>query len=172
MRPSQVFIHCPRCGNKRGEPESVSAPFACKACGFTFYFNAAIAAAVFIEGPDQTVLLIKRAKDPAKGKLAPPGGFIDIGETAEQGILREVREEVGLELADLTYLCSQPNHYSYKELVYPVLDLFFTAKAISPETAQALDDVDGFHWVHESEVVAEDLAFLSMQAAWRVRQGG
>lgn len=169
-RPSQVFLHCPRCGLHRGEPESVTGPFACKGCAFTFYFNPAVAAAVFIEGADRSVLLIKRAKDPAKGKLAPPGGFVDIGETAETGIVREVREEVGLELADLRFLCSEPNHYFYKEVQYPVLDLFFTAKAIAPETAQALDDVDGFVWVPEKEIVAEDLAFPSMQAAWRLRR--
>jgi len=168
MRPSQIFEHCPRCGYHRGTPDSATAPFSCPSCGFTFYFNAAIAAAVFIEGPGDTVLLIKRAKDPARGKLAPPGGFIDIGETAEHGIVREVREEVGLELADLTYLCSQPNHYPYKELIYPVLDLFFTARAINPETARALDEVDGLPWYPIREINGEDLAFDSMRAAWKV----
>ncbi len=84
------------------------------------------------------MLLIRRAKEPAKGKLAPPGGFIDVGETAEQGVRREVREEVGIELDHIHFLCSQPNQYFYKEVTYPVLDFFFTARALNADGAAAL----------------------------------
>ncbi|MBD3389792.1 NUDIX domain-containing protein [Candidatus Micrarchaeota archaeon] len=44
------------------------------------------------------ILLIKRGREPDKGKWALPGGFVDRGETAEEACVREVEEETGLEV--------------------------------------------------------------------------
>src|SRR5712671_6399009 len=135
MLPRQFFHHCPRCGAKQAAPPPNDV-FACTACGFTLYFSAANATAAFIQRDDGRTLFIRRAKEPAKGRLAPPGGFIDAGETAEDALRREIREEVGLELMDISFLCSQPNSYLYKDVTYPVLDFFFTARAIAAENAR------------------------------------
>jgi len=48
------------------------------------------------------VLLIRRGQSPGKGLLAVPGGFIDLRETAYQSAVRELREETGLGLLDIT----------------------------------------------------------------------
>ena len=100
------------------------------------------ATAAFLRRPDGKVLFIRRAKAPARGRLAIPGGFIDQGETAEDGLRREFMEEVGLRPGRLTFLCSHPNQYLYKGVTYPVLDFFFTASATGVETVEALDAVD------------------------------
>jgi 8-oxo-dGTP diphosphatase len=50
------------------------------------------------------VLLIKRKNEPFKGSYALPGGFVDIGETVEAACRREVQEEVGIELGDLSLI--------------------------------------------------------------------
>ncbi|MGO4879522.1 MAG: NUDIX hydrolase [Bryobacteraceae bacterium] len=42
------------------------------------------------------ILLIERGKQPLKGYWSLPGGALEIGETLEQGVIREVREETGL----------------------------------------------------------------------------
>jgi len=47
------------------------------------------------------VLLIRRKYDPFKGALALPGGFVDVGETVENGCRRELKEETGLEVGAL-----------------------------------------------------------------------
>lgn len=51
------------------------------------------------DGQQLKVLLIKRGIDPYKGHWAFPGGFLRMDETAEQGALRELKEETGLENA-------------------------------------------------------------------------
>lgn len=45
---------------------------------------------------DQQVLLVRRGKEPAYGKWSLPGGLVEVGESLEQAVRREVREEVGL----------------------------------------------------------------------------
>lgn len=54
--------------------------------------------------PQGRVLLIQRKNDPFQGAYALPGGFVDIGETVEDGCRREVREETGLDVDDLRLL--------------------------------------------------------------------
>ena len=55
------------------------------------------------------LLVCRRAKEPAKGTLDLPGGFIDMTETGEEGVAREVREETGMKVAKAEYLFSLPN---------------------------------------------------------------
>lgn len=170
MFPSDFFHHCPRCAAQNANPPG-GETFDCAACGFRLYFNPAAATACFIERPDGQVLMIRRAKEPAAGKLAPPGGFVDFGETAEDGLAREVREETGLELRDIRYLTSHPNRYPFREVTYRILDLFFVAQAVQPDAARPLDGVTEILWVDGATLRPEDMAFASMAAALRVYQG-
>ena len=50
------------------------------------------------DGRDLKILLIERGIEPFKGCWAFPGGFLQMDETAEQGALRELKEETGLDL--------------------------------------------------------------------------
>ncbi len=47
---------------------------------------------------DDKVLLIQRKQEPCKGQWAFPGGFMNIDETAEQAVVRELAEETTIEL--------------------------------------------------------------------------
>jgi len=167
--PREHFAHCPRCAAPLGSGAE-SNRMECRACGFLFFFNPTVAAVAFAAREDGRMLFIRRAKEPGKGLLAPPGGFIDMGETAEIAVEREVREEVNVRLSDVTFLCSQVNQYAYRGVLYPVLDLFFTARVTNPATAEALDDVSGFEWRNPLDVSADELAFPSMKAALAVLQ--
>jgi 8-oxo-dGTP diphosphatase len=47
---------------------------------------------------DGKVLLIRRGKEPLKGRWVIPGGTVELGETLEQAVVREVREETGIDV--------------------------------------------------------------------------
>ncbi len=164
MSPQQVFRFCPSCGAKRkdGAPRQ---PFHCEACGFYYYFNPCLAVAAILLGPDDRALFIRRAHEPAKGKLAVPGGFVDIGETAETAMRREIKEEVNLEVGPIEFLCSATNEYDFRGIVYPVLDIAFVCRALSLEPIAALDGVESFCWLNPEEVNSDDIAFPSIRAA-------
>jgi 8-oxo-dGTP diphosphatase len=59
-------------------------------------------ATAIITFPPHKILLIKRATVPFKGYWALPGGRVDQGETVEQTVVREVKEETGLDIAVLS----------------------------------------------------------------------
>jgi ADP-ribose pyrophosphatase YjhB (NUDIX family) len=169
MHPPEVFQYCPRCA--AAVAQVGANPFVCGGCGLTFFFNPCVAAAVFLSRPDGQVLFFRRAKDPAKGKLAIPGGFLDYDESAEAGVRRETREEVGLEVTHLRYLGSWVNHYPYKGLVYPVVDLIFAGVAANPDAATPLDAVASLEWRRLRDVDPDELAFPSLRGGWRVLTG-
>ena len=171
--PSAFFQHCPRCAAQRTS-EGDAVRFVCEACGFVYYYNVAVSSAVLISTADGHALFIRRARDPGRNKLALPGGFIDRGETAEHAGMREVREETGVKLEGVEFLASFPNLYTYRDVEYPVVDLFFTA-SVESRQASPLDDVTEIVWAKPGSLRDEDLAFPSHARALRhfaSRHGG
>lgn len=161
-----LFDFCARCGERRTVgPAPGANPYRCGTCGFTFYFNTASAVAVFIEDGEGRVLFIRRGREPARGKLAMAGGFTDPGETAEQATRREIREELGLELAEVTYVGTWPNVYHAGGFVVHVLDIFFRARLASTDMTLDADEVSGAEWLHPAQVDPADIAFPSMRNA-------
>jgi ADP-ribose pyrophosphatase YjhB (NUDIX family) len=169
MTPWELFAFCPRCGSKRSGPAG-AVPFRCNACGLVYFFNPASAVGAILFGPDDRALFLKRAHDPGQGKLGLPGGFVDLGETAEEALRREVREEVNLELSALEFLCSCPNVYPYAGVTYSVLDLYFVARVASVQGIAALDGVESYCWLRPEEVDLEALAFTSARQALQFYQ--
>ena len=55
----------------------------------------AVSAAIFRDG---SVLIVRRARPPAHGLYTLPGGGVELGETLEQAVIREVREETALDI--------------------------------------------------------------------------
>lgn len=165
MEPVQCQRFCPRCGHD-GLIRPRGAVVECPACHLVLYFNPAVAVAGLIRNHLGHVMFIRRAKEPSKGKLAFPGGFIDMNERAEDALTREVREEVNIPIRHAAFLCSQTNRYFYREITYPVVDLFFTATADLPGEIGSPVEVDSILWLDPKTVNPADLAFSSMRAAW------
>jgi len=87
------------------------------------YLNCAAAAIALIFSPANNLLVTRRKYDPAKGMLDFPGGFADPGETIEECLIREVKEELNLDMEKLTYICSYPNTYQFKKVISQILCL-------------------------------------------------
>jgi NAD+ diphosphatase len=164
MTPAALFLYCPRCAQPR-KTDGPRQPFHCEACGLHYYFNPCVAVAAILLDPEGRALFVRRAHEPAKGKLAVPGGFVDLGETAEDALRREIKEEVNLEVGPLEFLCTALNQYDYRGVTYPVLDLAFVTRAQSTDTIAALDGVESYCWLKPSDVDPSEIAFPSIHAA-------
>ena len=93
--------------------------------------------------------------EPAKGTLDLPGGFADVGETAEEAVAREVMEETGLAVKAARYLFSQTNVYRYSDLDIQTLDLFFACEVEDTTGLAAGDDAAECMWIAPEDIHTE-----------------
>ena len=133
----------------------------CEQCGFVYYANPSSATAAFIVR-DGSLLVARRGKEPAKGTLDLPGGFVDMNETAEEGLVREVMEETGLGVKKMQYLFSLPNIYIYSGMEIHTLDMFFRVEVAPEAEPHAGDDAAALQWVPLSDVRAEAFGLASV----------
>ena len=89
-------MFCPKCGCQT--LLSVSQKECRCDCGFHFFQNVAAAVMVAICWQDE-VLVAVRARNPGKGLLDLPGGFVDPGESLEVALRRELQEELRFDMA-------------------------------------------------------------------------
>ena len=138
--PFHQFVYCPKCGSDAFVEHNDKAKH-CNQCGFTYYFNPSAATVALIVNEKNELLVCRRAKEPAKGTLDLPGGFLDMDETGEEGVIREVKEETGMEVLQAEYLFSIPNRYLYSDFEVHTLDLFYRCRVKHFDGLQANDDV-------------------------------
>ena len=86
MHPLELFKYCPKCGSPHFEVNNEKSK-RCADCGFVYYFNSSAATVAFILNDKNELLVCRRGKEPAKGTLDLSGGFIDMHETGEEGVL-------------------------------------------------------------------------------------
>ena len=98
--PLSQFRYCPKCGSEHFKVHNEKSK-QCADCGFIYYFNPSSATVALILNEKNELLVCRRAKAPAKGTLDLPGGFIDMTETGEEGVAREVLEETSERFQDL-----------------------------------------------------------------------
>ena len=93
-------MHCIKCGNKtelavpNGDNKTRQV---CTVCGHIHYINPNIIVGILPVKEDK-ILLCKRAIEPGYGKWTLPSGFMEIGESLEQGAKREAKEEANLQV--------------------------------------------------------------------------
>ena len=88
---------CHFCGAKLSEKQlQGTIRLFCKNCNEPIYENPVPATCLVVVDNKERILLVKRSAEPKIGFWCLPGGFIELGETPEQGALRELKEETCL----------------------------------------------------------------------------
>lgn len=93
-------VYCLRCGAPMEErllPTENRLRLVCGACDFIFYQNPKVVVATIPEW-DGRVVLVRRGIEPRLGTWSYPGGFLELGESVEEGALRETKEETNLDI--------------------------------------------------------------------------
>ncbi len=160
--PLHLFRHCPLCGSSSFVEHDEKSKH-CLGCGFTYYFNPSAATVAVIVDAEGRLLCCRRAKEPAKGTLDLCGGFCDCHETAEEGVIREVREEAGLEVVRTEFLFSLPNIYLYSGFEVHTVDNFFRCHVADIRPARAADDAAELVWLRPDEIRPELFGLTSVR---------
>jgi ADP-ribose pyrophosphatase YjhB (NUDIX family) len=141
--------------------------------GHNLYVNAAPTVGIFFLTTDNQVLLSVRGIEPFKGSLDSFGGFVDNMETVEDAAVRELQEELGLNLDDyepLTFLSTETGLYPYDGEKRSILGTFFWSRLKPGVQAIAADDVASIEQVPLAEIDFNKLDNGDVKAAIRKLQ--
>jgi 8-oxo-dGTP diphosphatase len=99
------------------------------------------------------ILLVERGREPLKGYWSLPGGVLETGETLEQGIIREVREETGLEVRPLKVLeiFERIVHDAHGAPEYHYVLIDYICR-VTGGSLRAADDASRAAWVARNEL--------------------
>ncbi len=162
-KAENIFKYCPKCGVKGFLLSPEDNAFHCEACKFHYYLNAAAAVVALIVDENRNLLVVERGRKPAKGMLDLPGGFVDVGERAEDALQREIREELNLEIEQFSLLATFPNDYPYGDMIYFTLDLAFVCQVRDFSKIRAADDVVGYQFTPLHEIDLDLFGFESVK---------
>jgi len=131
----------------------------CTQCSFVFYLDPKLAAIAIIPWQGGLVLA-RRAIEPGYGMWVAPGGFVDVGERVEDAIVREVQEEVLLDIQVERLL----NVYSYEGRSTVIIAYVAAVLAGTPGPGDETLEVKVFR---PEELPWEKIAFASTKDALR-----
>jgi 8-oxo-dGTP diphosphatase len=159
------MMYCQRCGNST-EPREIDGRTrpVCVACGAVTWIDPKLAVAVVIER-DGRVLLGRRGEGVREpGKWSLPAGFVERGEIVEHAAIREIAEEIGLEIT------VGPVLGVWSESGEPVVLVVYPALTALGEP-EAADDVAEIGWFSPDDLpelaFPHDTEILSAWERWR-----
>jgi ADP-ribose pyrophosphatase YjhB (NUDIX family) len=98
VRWSDALNYCTQCGStvsRRWVAEDRCERFVCDSCRIVHYQNPRVLVVCVVVLGDK-LLMCRRAHEPERGKWIAPSGFLEIGETLQEGAARETFEETGV----------------------------------------------------------------------------
>lgn len=157
------FRNCPNCTSKLEEREiDGKKRKACTYCTYVYWNNPLPVAASIVPHKSGGIVLVKRGVEPRMGKWCLPAGFMEIGETPEQGARREAGEEAKIDI-EIERLI-----HTFAPAQLPQVLMFFVAKEIDQTPAPGSDALEAR--VFQLDELPEDMAFSSHVEAiklWR-----
>jgi NAD+ diphosphatase len=144
--------HCPRCGGDL-EPRQAGHVLHCTSCGRDQFPRSDPAVIMVVTdgdpgSPDERALLGRSPAWPP-GRYSTLAGFVEPGETMEDAVRREVEEETGVKVGEVSYFGSQP---------WPLpasLMVGFTARAIETTIDVDGSEIEDARWFTREEMRAE-----------------
>jgi len=168
--PDSAFYHpapraqtwCSQCGGKLTRmipPDDNRVRDVCTHCGAVHYQNPRnVVGVVPIWG--DSVLLCRRAIEPRQGKWTLPAGFMELGETPEEGALRETREEAGVEVTlESLYTVASVAHVDQ-------VHFFYLGRVLRPELDPGPETLEA-RFFDLSAIPWEELAFRTVTTTLR-----
>ncbi len=134
---------CGRCGGET-EPARGEMAMRCARCGMMHYPRVSPAVIVRVRRGDE--ILLARSPGFPKGLRSVLAGFVEPGESIEETIHREVREEVGIEVENLRYFGSQPWPFPNS------LMIGFTADYAGGELAPQPGEIEDAGWYRAGDL--------------------
>ncbi len=160
------YKFCPLCagGLVEGTGEFSEVPI-CQKCGFKFFQNSKPTAVALIKNDSDEILLVKRAHNPSKGKWSPVGGFLNPGEEPEDGLRREVREELNVEVKNVEFFTTITNPYLHNPSIKNAftLDLYYSCDLIGEPSLS--EEVSEIKWFAQDKIPWDEIAFESNRKA-------
>ena len=135
--------------------------------------------AIVLDG--DRVLLVKRAHEPLKGEWSVPGGAVDVGETLEEAIRREVREEtcLDIEVGPIVDVLDRIRYDPDGRVKFHYVLVDFVCRPVGG-TLQCASDAEEATWAERGDLgrygVADatisviDKAIARREAAWTTRE--
>lgn len=159
-----IHRYCGRCQAPLEHLENERA-LRCPACGVLEYPK--IAPVVIVGITDGDKLLLTRSSRPGYRRHALVAGFVEVGETLEDAVRREVMEEVGLEVTDIRYYNSQP--WAFSESV--LMGFFAKGDSAAPLSIDTSELAEA-EWFSRGDIPPEDSTFsLTWTMIEAFRQG-
>jgi NAD+ diphosphatase len=137
--------YCSRCGTPT-EARGNERARACPKCRYTVY--PPISPAIMILIVRGREILLARKKEWVNGRFSALAGFVEPGETLEDTVRRETREEVGVEIENLRYFGSQPWPFPHS------LMIAFTADYASGEVRPDGVEIEEVRWFDVGQLPA------------------
>lgn len=156
-----AYTYCHHCGTKYPEAEHRLLPrhIACVACGRTLYLNPKPTATGWFEKGNK-ILLVQRSLEPGKGAWGTVGGFMEYGETPEQTLMREAKEEIGVDIKIDKFLGTKTDLYDNQQgEVYSTLGLVYFATLLS-ENFKLAEELSDAKWFGKNDL-PQDIGFPS-----------
>ena len=140
-------LYCGRCGANTDISESGHSRVCTEVtCGYRS-FPRTDPAVITLVSDGARCLLGRQAQWPA-GMYSTIAGFVEPGETLEQTVRREVREETGIEVGEVRYLASQPWPFPSSIM------LGFRAEALTSEISRDDDELEDCRWFTRAEIAS------------------
>jgi NAD+ diphosphatase len=138
---------CPRCGSSL-TAAAAGHVLSCPGCGRQHFPRTDPAVIMLVTDGEDRALLGRQPGWP-EGRYSTLAGFVDPGESLEDAVRREVAEEVGIEIGEVTYLGNQPWPFPASLMVG------FFARALTAEIQVDEDEISDARWFTREQMLAE-----------------